>query len=570
VKRALALVLAALGGVALSGCQAQTEVMVVIKAAKSLSFGQGKDIDSLELKGQPASDSSDLYTYTKLVDLCSIDLAGQPDCRPEPFASPDYAGSLTLPLRILMRPGALAPDATVRIYVLAEQNIRDGNGDTVTHQRLRNHFEFQFAPNHRLWLEVPLYGECLDQRACENTNQICKADCPPAADGTIPSFCCDTLTPSPNEDNSDPPSAADQSVLADLTPLPEDPDLAVACGGKGQACCANMSCPGMTGGLTCTGGFCSDPNDTCGVLGKPCCAGSMCMAGGVCDAMNNCVPPCGGHGQACCTTGPACVTPGEQCFGQSGTTGPPGTCMPCGTDGVACCPGQVCAAGSRCSGGTCAACGALNESCCPPSMSYMNGCTNADPTLYCNGGGMCVHCGGAAGAACCPPPVSPTCGQPGALVCGSLVNQGTNCVACGAGAACCLEQANPCPAGYDCISKMCSPCGSSGGPCCSGNVCTMPGTMCDTVSGTCKPCGGAPGEPCCNGQCMPQGPPGLYCDTLMMTCQPCGNTGQACCPGSGGNPDLGVGGCSTGPCILGGGGKDGGASMSMGSMGTCP
>src|SRR5688572_22481070 len=51
----------------------------------------------------------------------------------------------------------------------------------------------------------------------------------------------------------------------------------------------------------------------CGSTGKPCCGGTMCVAGNICDTNQNCVH-CGNPGEPCCTGVNKCVM-GFECGG---------------------------------------------------------------------------------------------------------------------------------------------------------------------------------------------------------------------------------------------------------------
>ncbi len=139
---------------------------------------------------------------------------------------------------------------------------------------------------------------------------------------------------------------------------------------------------------------CRDEGSNCEGGGQTCCAGL------VCNGLENPTKcrVCGGSGQFCCTTDPACNTPGEICL-PSGTCGPANT-PPCGAANQICCPpNNACVAPLICQGGTCqpgAACGAQGQACCPGNLCSTGlTCSNGTCQPISGGGGG----GGGGGAA---------------------------------------------------------------------------------------------------------------------------------------------------------------------------
>jgi hypothetical protein len=124
-----------------------------------------------------------------------------------------------------------------------------------------------------------------------------------------------------------------------------------------------------------------------------------------------------------------------------------------------------------------------------------------------------------------------TCGKAGEPCCPfSTLPLGTNCI--GWDLACTLL-------GDGLSGATCVSCGKTDGPCCTGGICTDPGTQCydldantDKARLACKICGGR-GQPCCsegNGCSDPT----TTCsgDMNQGTCVACGELGQPCCRGS--------------------------------------
>jgi hypothetical protein len=122
----------------------------------------------------------------------------------------------------------------------------------------------------------------------------------------------------------------------------------VACGGEGEACCANNTCDN---GLTCQGrpgnrscetapvldggarldGARSDTATACGGDGEPCCADDTCDDGLTCQGNRT----------------PTCRAPAVDGGGQNDA---PADSAPCGGEGEACCSNSTCDDGLTCQG----------------------------------------------------------------------------------------------------------------------------------------------------------------------------------------------------------------------------
>ena len=425
-----------------AGCGAPTELMLIVKATAGLGIGPKQDIDTLRISVQPADEEPTVFYFTRSVELCPLADRGLPTCRPQQFADPDYDGALTLPIRFLLQPGADSVGKEVRVWI-------DGLSAGYTMPRLQSGLRFKFARGHRLWLEVPLYKDCLDYLACQEQDLLCgkNRDCTMAQPTTSPPGADDL------EDLSVPREPAD------LAMLPPPPDFAKACGAAGEICCAAAQCDA---GFHCETSVmrCVTDGATCGEVGLPCCANTSCTGTGLSCTGGTCTTTCGDTAQACCA-GMSCARTGDQCF-------PDDVCRPCGTlDGEACCPSthgmSVCSGRLTCVSTTCHACGAQGQPACATG-------TPCDASLVVDASGMCMPCGGQVGATCCP---GPTCGSPSTRVCDTLVSStpSNQCVACGTlMAVCCKEPSGvPCSPGLACNGTSCIACGGSGQACCPGS-----------------------------------------------------------------------------------------------------
>ena len=305
---------ALLGLVGLAACSDPTELMLIVKAGPGLTYGPtaDKDISQLIVRVQLAGDPKDLWFHERTIELCPTDDSPMATCRPQKYADKDYEGSLTLPVRLLFAPGSVGVKQESRVEVAAL--AADG-----TTKVLDGAVRFRFSDGHRLWLEVPLFKQCLGKTTCFETDQLCGSDrnCttasasmtkPPDADSSTLGDMASSVDSGSSVDASMPvgdmatfPSAdlsspVDMSVMSsdlsishadmfstvDLSAAPSDfaavtPDLA-ACA-VGMACCASNVCSGGTAmqPVECIGGTCTE----CGTSGQPCCA-SGCVGGGTC------------------------------------------------------------------------------------------------------------------------------------------------------------------------------------------------------------------------------------------------------------------------------------------------
>jgi len=129
------------------------------------------------------------------------------------------------------------------------------------------------------------------------------------------------------------------------------------CGGSGQPCCASgPACDVAT--LACASGVCT----TCGGQSEPCCGGSSCGTGLGCSE-GTCT--CGAYGADCCTSGNACVDTNLTCAS--------GTCT-CGAIRQVCCATGVGGQSSACTptGGAPATCAPGGECSC------LKACSNSE------------------------------------------------------------------------------------------------------------------------------------------------------------------------------------------------
>jgi hypothetical protein len=365
---------------ALGAC-ARTEILLTVSESGLVI---GTDIDNLQIEVQPASDppTAGNWYFSKSIDLCAN--PGQPDCQPQAFVDSDYTHALTFPIALLIMPGDPSFSADIRVWV---------NGYEAGKQVMAAGDRFPFAKGKRLYVDIPLYSQCLGDLSCQALDQACASDLNCVS---IPT----TTTPNPADMAGSPPP--DATMLGDLS---------VACGQIGLNCCNGSSCGS---GLTCgaVSKICYSSSVTCGQVGQICCtgdqepcaaAGAMCAPNGTCG--QSCTATSCGNGQVCSTDG---------------------VCIVCGGEGDACCNGNTCTdpAADSCNGMTCAPCGGLNETCCA-------GSTCSSPTLYaCGASNTCVLCGGSA-------PNQPCCGG-SAQTCLNTPDGGTQatcegnvCVQCG-------------------------------------------------------------------------------------------------------------------------------------------
>jgi hypothetical protein len=224
-----------------------------------------------------------------------------------------------------------------------------------------------------------------------------------------------------------------------------------------------------------TRGFC------CGIAGFACCEGTMCEAGNAC--MNgNCVTSaaCGNAGQACCTTGTACL-------GQ--TVCRSNVCTACGGDGQPCCASDVCSVGS-CQSGTCVAqnLSPFGGPCTTLADCQTNSCIQSNGTLW--SGGYCSQTCTDTDSSTCPSGAScsryvaapnqlclENCawdGGAGGCRTGYVCDR--NLIAGSTQATCftrCTSAAD-CGGSRQCQNGFC--CGSPGFRCCTGTPCPLGGS----------------------------------------------------------------------------------------------
>jgi len=336
----LGLVLLSTLGICAVGCGDPTELMLIIKAAPGLSFGAGGDINALRVSIQPASGEPQVFTYTRSVALCGLTEQGQADCRPQRYVDPDYDKSLTLPVRLLLQPGNVDQDELVRVWIDAQL------GSKVL---IANGLKFRFSPGRRLWLELPLYRECLGVLACQTEDKICGID-----------QACSDARPT-----TEAPPDVDLETN-DLAGLLNVVDAAQACGMPGMQCCQGEAC--FAGAACNPQGYCIDPTVSCGQQGQTCCAqGMACVGALVCDG-SICDTSCGDTGQACCAGTPSCNKGSDKCIG--------GSCQACGEVGEQCCPGPSCTEVDAICDNTnhCVGCGSTGQLCCDNDICFSGAC----------------------------------------------------------------------------------------------------------------------------------------------------------------------------------------------------
>ena len=153
----------------LGACSSPTELMLVIKAGPGLRIADGapQSIDSLEVQAGPRTGdpTNQNFFFGKIIGLCTE--GDQPDCRPQQYAARDYMGALTLPIQLLLEPGSQGLDEEIHVWV-------DGYKSTGEHQ-LSSGVHFTFSKGNRLWIELPLFGECVGDLDCEPTDTACIA-----------------------------------------------------------------------------------------------------------------------------------------------------------------------------------------------------------------------------------------------------------------------------------------------------------------------------------------------------------------------------------------------------------
>ncbi len=321
---------------ALGAC-ARSEILLTISESGLVI---GTDIDNLQIEVQPASDppTTGNWYFSKSIDLCAD--PGQPKCQPQSYVDSDYKDALTFPIALLIMPGDSSFSADIRVWV---------NGYERGKQVMAAGDRFPFAKGKRLYVDIPLYAQCLGDLSCQALDQACASDLNCV---TIPT----TTTPNPADMAGSPPPDASMHG-----------DLSVACGQLGLNCCDGSSCESTS--LTCGAVskicYSSSGRDlrsgrTERAMGdqEPCSASAICVPGtGVVRAVVRRRPSCG-NGQVCTTDG---------------------ACIVCGGLGEPCCDGNTCAdtTATYCNGMTCARVAALNGNllrrryACASPTSYM-------------------------------------------------------------------------------------------------------------------------------------------------------------------------------------------------------
>lgn len=243
------------------------------------------------------------------------------------------------------------------------------------------------------------------------------------------------------------------------------------------ACACDTSGPVDKCGQNCVDTRASDAN--CGACNHSCAVPANCPGGGRCMCfVSECIA-CGGSGDHCCETGPACG-PGLICDGPPAKDVSKCVMGTCGGNGQACCQsGTTCNIGLACSaepgtkGAKCEPCGGADQPCCG---------------TFCGNGYQCRD-----SVCSCPAPSHAVCGMNNACV--NLEDSLTNCGAC----------AHACATGGQagnelCVAGECAPCGHAAGQrCCAATLATTFGPhvcftdkdgktlTCDAMTDQCEP-----------------------------------------------------------------------------------
>ena len=263
---------------ALSACSNPTELMLIVKAGPGLTFGPkgNEDISILNVRVQEIDSDPQQWFYQRVVNLCPSDDAPGATCRPQKFVDKNYDGSLTLPIRLLFEPGSLGLVKDTRIEIDAISG--DGKGTKVLAGAVR----FRFSDGHRLWVEIPLFKQCLGVVACVDTDQICGIDTN-----------CKTETPSARKPgDADEPAVGDMTTVAgDLSSGPLDMTLPAAIdmstsGVVDLASATDMPMPttdlsGSQPDMSAAMDLASHDAAVCDSGGMPCCT-LACMSGQMC------------------------------------------------------------------------------------------------------------------------------------------------------------------------------------------------------------------------------------------------------------------------------------------------
>ena len=250
-----------LGILLLCACSDPTELMLVVKAGPGLTFGPGQEINVLGVRVQQANSPPTQWFYTRTVDLCPVSSSPTATCRPQQYATANYDGALTLPVHLLFSPGSQGLNDDVRVWVDA---LPGNNTDPAkaTTPVLTAGVRFHFSEGHRLWLELPLFEQCLGVLTCQAMDQVCGIDknCTSlTATGTDPDKTTDLAGGHTDMSSTDAGSGVVDLATADGA------DLAVS------------TPQDMSGDMTAVVDMV--PSGACGVSGIACCDGGLCASG---------------------------------------------------------------------------------------------------------------------------------------------------------------------------------------------------------------------------------------------------------------------------------------------------
>jgi hypothetical protein len=275
------------------------------------------------------------------------------------------------------------------------------------------------------------YGgaSCCSGYRCDLLDNRCRVDpsCVQLGEFCGGRPCCPGYTCSGSYRCELPQSSSSRQSSSSSRTSSSPPPPPARCGGQDEWCCGNpaLNCNAGPPPLVCRTAF-GDPHcRACGEQGDYCCrqnAMDTSDSAGICNGSLRCTGgfclpvQCGGAGQDCCDPPRGlCNDPRLLCVAREAH--PPGTCMPCGIAGEACCsanPGPACETGTHCVPptptqwtSTCQQCGQLDQDCCQSG----NACANEG--LTCRGGTCRLVCGGL-NQQCCP--LNPQCND-AALTC---------------------------------------------------------------------------------------------------------------------------------------------------------
>ncbi|MCB9592749.1 MAG: hypothetical protein H6719_08450 [Sandaracinaceae bacterium] len=338
-------------------------------------------------------------------------------------------------------------------------------------------------------------GACADGAGCAAETDCTSGVCDAASSTCSAATCTDGVTNSAETDTDCGGGTCPTCAAGDDCGASSDCASGV-CDGTTSTCssptCSDGVMNGAETGVDCGGGTCGGCAD-----GGPCAAGADC-ASGVCDGTTStCAAPT-------CTD---MVMNGAETDADCGG----GTCPTCAD-------GDMCAAGTDCTGGIC---DATSSTCTSPSCT--DGILNGAETGTDCGGGACPGCadGGPCGAdgdcasGSCDT-TSMTCATP---TCTDGARNGMESdIDCGGGTCPACAPGEDCTAGTDCSSGICG--GGSmtcNAPTCSDGVANGAETDVDCGGGTCGLC--SDGDTCVRGSdCSGDHCVGRRCQTFR-TCR---------------------------------------------------